>query len=84
MICLRPLLWLLPHLGAPRQLCNESETFLLLQLRLLDGTCSVKSFRAADTLQDVANQIGSDNTRLMTNFPNESLRMKILGKVCKN
>ena len=42
---------------------------LVIQLRMLDGTATVQTFQATDTLQEVMAQMGSTNTQLMTNFP---------------
>ncbi len=51
-----------------------------MQLRLLDGTSAVKSYKVTDTLQDVVNELGSDNTRLMTNFPKRFFTDEDLGR----
>ena len=39
------------------------------QIRLVDGTAIVESFRATDRLQDVMTLLGSSNVKLMTTFP---------------
>lgn len=56
----------------------------IVQIRLSDGTATVQSFNATDTLQDVLTRLGSHNTRLMTTFPKRIFSNEDKGKTLKD
>ena len=51
---------------------------------MIDGTATVKSFKVTDTLQQVVNQVGSENTKLMTSFPRRIFTDEDLGRTLQD